>query len=99
MSDYSQAQQTIADGNYGKFVAALDRLRNINATDEYGNTLLHWAAAYKRLEMVKELIEKKKIDITIKNKTQKTAFDLVVDASATDMSFFEVKQYLKTKYQ
>lgn len=99
-----------SDGNVGKFKSMIENLTNINQVDENGNSLLHWyvslnindrtwfrAAAYKRMEMVKDLIEAKKIDTNIKNKLGKTAWDLVVDASATDMSFFDIKVYLKQK--
>ncbi|EFC41828.1 predicted protein [Naegleria gruberi] len=95
MVNFQAVQQTVADGNLGKFLSLVDQLPDINASDEHGNTLLHWAVAYKRLQVAQELIEKKKIDTTKQNIQKKTAFDLCVDACVSDISFFEMKTYLK----
>ncbi|KAL9654045.1 hypothetical protein ABK040_011589 [Willaertia magna] len=94
---FSAIQQIIADGNVGKYKSQIESFSNINATDDQGNSLAHYAAAYKRMEILKDLLENRNINTEIKNKLGKTVWDLINEACQSDMSYFEVKQYLKQK--
>ena len=61
---------------------------NINAVDSGGMTLIHWAAAYRNIEAMKELI-KMGADHNLRNHGGKTCMDMIGDANSESVRNLE----------
>jgi len=57
---------------------------NINATDHFGSTLLHYAAFKNKLDVAQWLVEQG-IDVKIRNKKGETAFDKAVQVGSVEV--------------
>ena len=63
---------SIVDGNEDAFFSHIESIIDINAQDDNGMTLLHFAAEYSRISIVEKLIEAR-IDLEIKDNYGNTA--------------------------
>lgn len=95
-SGYKKCQQATADGNYGKFSAALSEVTDIGEVDGNKNTLLHWVVCYKRVEWVDDLV-KKGANFSLKNAQNLTPLELAEQAInvANDSSYIDIKNSIK----
>ncbi|MDE3270306.1 MAG: ankyrin repeat domain-containing protein [Pseudomonadota bacterium] len=72
---------------------------NVNAQDVSGMTALHYAVMYERVDIVKALLAHAKINLDLKNKHGKTAFDLALETNNARITalFPAPKQEKETK--
>ena len=68
--------QAIRDNNIEKVKEYLDRGEDVNVQNKYGWTPLYRASHDNHIEVVKLLLQRKDIDLTIKTKKVKTALDI-----------------------
>ena len=52
---------------------------DVNATDKYGESALHFAVAYELYDATEKLLSSPEIDLSLKNQNGKTALDLAIE--------------------
>jgi len=96
---FEEARTFIEQGNFAKFSQVISNHSEIInfVEEESQNTLLHWAAAYKRLEMAKLLISPPYNATQFTNDNGLTPYDIAAMAvdEGNDMSYLEMKLLLK----
>eukprot|EP01092_Planopodium_desertum_P009571 TRINITY_DN4132_c0_g1_i1.p1 TRINITY_DN4132_c0_g1~~TRINITY_DN4132_c0_g1_i1.p1 ORF type:complete len:130 (+),score=43.50 TRINITY_DN4132_c0_g1_i1:25-390(+) len=92
---WKNCYDAIFNGNWSKYTTSIE-LAEVDFQDPAdGNTLLHWGVAFKRANVVKDLLERHAKQV--KNTSGKTPLDIAIDASKKDASFIEVKRLLEGK--
>jgi len=92
---YAPARLALENGNLTAFVEAVAKMPGVNMQDpeDQDNSLLHWAAAYNRVDMVKVLLRRGARNLA--NNVGKTPLEIAKEAyKSGDSSYFELHNLL-----
>lgn len=78
--------KAVNDGDLRKVMALLERGADVNAATKKGNTPFMTAARNGKMEIVKELLDNHSLDLTLRNRSGKTAYDLAVQGGHIDVA-------------
>jgi len=92
---FTPAREAVELGNMFAFSEAVEKMPGVNMQDptDQENTILHWAVAYNRVDMVKVLLRRGARNLA--NNVGKTPLEISKEAyAAGDTSFFELNNLL-----
>ena len=83
-------ESCVVSNDYIRFKSLVDNCENIkDIKDAKGDTVLHYAVKYGRFEMVKKIIDEKKIDIDVKNSNNETPLFYATKFASNDIKIVE----------
>jgi len=92
---YTPARTAIENGNLTAFTEAVEKMPGVNMQDptDQDNSLLHWAVAYNRVDMVKVLLRRGARNLA--NNVGKTPLEIAKETYRSgDSSYFELNNLL-----